>query len=76
MFREATLVSHSKLKTDWTNYRKRFHAGLTLLNIVDSSTKGFLEVISGVLAAQERSLSLMYGRPDESCGSFTLMYFG
>ena len=54
----------------------RSQAGLTLLNVIDSSTKGFLEILSNVLVAQERSLSLTYGRPDESCSSFTLMYFG
>ena len=54
----------------------RSHAGLTLLNVIDSSTKGFLEILSNVLVAQERSLSFTYGRPDESCSSFALMYFG
>ena len=53
----------------------RSHAGLTLLSVIDSSTKGFLEILSNVLVAQERSLSFMYGRPDESCSSFALMYF-
>ena len=38
--------------------------------------KGFLEIISNVLVAQKRSLSFTYGRPNESCSSFTLMYFG
>ena len=52
------------------------NAGLTLLNVIDSSTKGFLEIHSNALVAQERSLSFTYGRPDESCSSFTLMYFG
>ena len=64
-----TPVSHISLKTD----RKRSHAGLTLLNVIDSSTKGFLEILSNVLVAQERSLSFTYGRPDESCSSFALM---
>ena len=50
--------------------------GVTLLNDIDSSTKGLLEVHSDVLVAQERSLSFTYGRLDESCSSFTLMYFG
>ena len=49
---------------------------MTLLNVIDSSTKGFLEIFSNVLVAQERSLSFTNGRPDESCSSFTLMYFG
>ena len=31
---------------------KRSHAGLTLLNVMNSSTKGFLEIFSHVLAAQ------------------------
>ena len=55
---------------------KLSHAGLTLLNVIDSSTKGFLEILSNVLVAQERSLSFTYGRLDKSCSSFTLMYFG
>ena len=82
VFREVTPVSHSNLKTDSTDYREqcwktRSHAGLTLLNVIDSSTKGFLEIlISNVQVAQERSLSFTYGRPDESCSSFTLIYFG
>ena len=55
---------------------KRSHAGLTLLDDTDSSTKGFAEILSKVLVARERSLSFTYGSPDESCSSFTLMYFG
>ena len=49
---------------------------MTLLNVIDLSTEEFLEILSNVPVAQERSLSLTYGRPDESCSSFTLMYFG
>ena len=49
---------------------------LTLLDDIDSSTIGFAEILSKVLVARERSLSFKYGRPDESCSSFTLMYFG
>ena len=49
MLREVTLVSHISRKTDLTDYRercwKRSHAGLTLLNVVDSFTKGFLEIL-------------------------------
>ena len=55
---------------------KRSHAGLTVLDDIGSSTKGFTSMLSKVLVARERSLSLTYGRPDESCSSFTLMYFG
>ena len=55
---------------------KRSHAGLTVLDDIGSSTKGFTLMLSKVLVARERSLSLTYGRPDESCSSFTLMYFG
>ena len=47
--------------------------GHSNLTDIGSSTKGFLEILSKVL---ERSLSFTYGRPDESCSSFTLMYFG
>ena len=46
------------------------------MHVIDSSTKGFLEILSNVLVAQERSLSFTYGKPDESRSSFTLMYFG
>ena len=81
MFREVTPVGHSNLKTYRTDYRERCwktipHVGLTLLNVIDFSAKGFLEILSNVLVAQERSLSSTYGRPDESCSSFTLVYFG
>ena len=65
MFREVTPVSHSNLKTDRTEYRERSHAGLTLLKVIDSFTKGFLEILSDVLVAQERRLSFTYGRPDD-----------
>ena len=79
MFREVNLVGHSILRTYWTDHQerigKRSHPGLTLLNDIDSSTKGFLEILSDVLVAQESSLSFTYGRPDKSCSSFTLMYF-
>ena len=64
MFREVTPVGHSNLKTDRMDCREQ------------CSTKGFLEILSNVLVAQERSLSFTLGRPDESCSSFTLMYFG
>ena len=61
MFRKVTPVGHSNLKTDWTDYRewcwKRSHTGLTLLNVIDSSPKGFLEILSNVPVAQERSLT-------------------
>ena len=82
VFREVTPVSHISLKTDQTDYRERCwktilrRVGLTLLNVIDASTKGFFEILSDVLVAQERSLSSTYGRPDESCSSFALMYFG
>ena len=70
---------HISLKTDRTDYRERCwkqsHTGLTLLNVIDSSAKGFLEILSNVLVAQERSLSFRYERPDASYSSFTLMYF-
>ena len=47
-----------------------------MLNVIDSFTKEFLEILSNVLVPQEGSLYFTYGRPDESCSSFTLMYFG
>ena len=80
MFRGFTPVSHTNLKTDGMDYRsavgKQSNKGLTLLNVIDFSTKGFLEILSYVLIAHERSLSFTYGSPDESCISFTLMYCG
>ena len=80
MFREVTPVSHTSLKMAGqiteSGVGKRSHTGLTLLNVIDSSTKGFLEILSNVLVAQEKRLSFTYGRPDESCSSFALMYFG
>ena len=36
---------------------------LTLLNEIEASTEGFREMLSSVLAAEERSLSFMNGRP-------------
>ena len=46
MLREVTPVSHSNLKTDRTGITesdvgKLSHVGLTLLEVIDSSTKGF-----------------------------------
>ena len=45
---------------------------MALLKVIDSSTKGLLEILSNALVAQERSLSFTYGRPEKSCSSFTL----
>ena len=77
MLREVTLVGHSNLKTDRTDYRKQCWKTIPRrvdpVDVIDSSMKGFLEILSNVLFAQERSLSFMYGRPDESCSSFTPM---
>ena len=55
---------------------RKFEGDSVPLNVIDSSTKGFLEILSNVLVAEERSLSFTYGRPDESISSFTLLYFG
>ena len=74
MFGEVSPVSHISLKTDWTDYRERSWKTIRRMNVIDSSTKGFLEILSNVLVAQERSLALTYGGPNESCSSFTLMY--
>ena len=75
MFREVTPVSHSNLKIDRTDSEsgvgERSHAELTLFNVIDSSTEGFLEILSNVLVAKERSLFFTYVSPDESCSSFT-----
>ena len=54
---------------------KRSQAGLSLLEDIDSSTIGFCAILSRDLVAQERSLSLIYGRPVESCSSLEQMYF-
>ena len=45
---------------------KRSHAGLSPLNDMDSSTKGFCAILSGNLVVYERRLSFTYGRPAES----------
>ena len=78
MFREVTPVSHSKLKTDRTGYRERCWKTIPRrvdpIEVMVSSTKEFLEILSNVLVSQERSLSFTYGRQEESCSSFTLMY--
>ena len=80
MFRGVISACHINLKSYRTDYgerrRKTIPAGLTLLDGIDSSTKEFAEILSKVLGAQEKSLSFTYGRPEESCSSFTLMYFG
>ena len=80
MCREVTPVSHSNLRLTRqiteSGIGKRSHAELTLLNVIDSSTKAFLEILSDVPVAQERSLPFMYGGPKKSCSSFTPMYFG
>ena len=55
---------------------KQSQAGLSLLRDTDASTRGFCEILSKVLVAQERSLSFTYGRPVESCSSLMQMYFG
>ena len=54
---------------------KRSHTGLTLLIVIDSYTKGFVEILSDILLPQVISLSFKYERPEESCRSFTLTYF-
>ena len=80
VFREVTRMSHISLKTDRMDHRERcwktIASRVDLLNVIDSPNKGFLEILSNILVAKERSLSLTYGRTDESCSSFTLMYFG
>ena len=61
MFREFTPVSYISLKTDRTNYRercwKRIPRRVDPVDVIDSSTKGFLEILSNVLVAQEKRLS-------------------
>ena len=55
---------------------KRSQAGLSLLEDIDSSTRGFCAILSRDLVEQERSLSFTHGRPVESCSSLEQMYFG
>ena len=63
------------LRTD-NGVGKRSQAGLSLLQDTDASTRGFCEILSKVLVAQERSLSFTYGRPVKPCSSLVQMYFG
>ena len=55
-------VSHISLKTVLTDSEsgvgKRSHAGLTLLNLIDSFTKGFLESFSSPSCTRERNLPI------------------
>ena len=81
MFREVTSVSHISLKTDLTDYRER--CWKTIPCRVDPVEryrtpllKDSWKSLSSPSCTRERSLSFTYGRPDESCSSFTLMYFG
>ena len=77
MFREVTPVSHSNLKTHRTNYEGGVGndptQGWTLLNVLDSSTKGFLEIFSNVPVVQKRILSFTYRRSEESCSTFNTL---
>ena len=52
--------------------------GLALLGVIDSPTKGFLEILSGVLVARAVGGGGYLSRmgTDESCSGFALMYFG
>ena len=76
MFREVILAGHN-LKTDQTinnsGVGKRSHAGLILLNVIDSSTKGFLEILFQCPSCTRENPIFDDGRPDKSC---TPMYFG
>ena len=80
VFRGVTPVGQSNLKTYRTDYQERCRKTIPLrVDPVERLTplpKGVLEILSKVLVAQEKSLSFTYGRPYESCGSFTPMYFG
>ena len=53
VFKQVTPVSHSNLRLTGriteSGVGKRSHAGLTLLKVIDSSTKGFSEILSDVL---------------------------
>ena len=73
-------VNQVNLRTYRTDHNngvgKRSQAGLSLLEDIDSSTRGFCAILSGDLVAQERRVSFTYGRPVESCSSLEQMYFG
>ena len=78
MFTEVTPVSHISIKTDRiteNSVGKRSHAGLTLLNVINSSTKGSWKSFPmSYLHKREACLS-RDGRPDESCSSFGTYVF-
>ena len=57
-------------------FRNGPQAGLSLLEDMDSSTRGFCAVLSRDFDAHERSLSFTYQRPEESWSSSGQMYFG
>ena len=57
------------LKTTDNGVGKRSQAGLSLLEDIDSSARGFCAILSGDLVAHESSLSFTYGRPVESWSS-------
>ena len=67
---------HAFGRTTDNGVGKRSQAGLSLLEDIDSSTRGFCAILSRDLVAQERSLSFTYGRPVGSCSSLEQMYFG
>ena len=67
-------VEHGNLKTYWTDQRERRRKTIPLR--VNPVEQYWLLYQRRVPVARERSLSFKYGRPDESCGSLTLMYFG
>ena len=56
MFREVTPVGHIGLGAGQMDYGERcwktIPSGFDLLNVIGSSTKGFLEILSGVLVAR------------------------
>ena len=64
--------SKSHVSKDW----RRSQAGMSQLDDIDSSTRGFYAILSRDLVTHERSLSFTYGRPAESLISLRQMYFG
>ena len=65
-----------KGRTTNNSVGKQSQAGLSLLDDIDSSARGFCAVLSGDMFLHERSLSFTYGRPVESLSSLGQMYFG
>ena len=65
-----------KGRTTGDGIGKWSHVGLSLLNDINSSTRGLCAIPSRDLVAHERSLSFTYRRLAKSWSSLGQMYFG